>query len=123
MGASRILFLEDEIILALTFVDSLERLSIGEVHHATDIEEANAELDKRDFNIGVLDVNVAGVTSFGVAERMIAKGAKVIFATGYSFDPQLFEGFECEILRKPYEEKELRDVVLAAHRQLHGEPA
>lgn len=118
---SRILFLEDEIILALTFVETLKRLDIGEVHQATDVAEANQELDNHDFGIAVLDVNVAGETSFGVAERIIGKGGKVIFATGYSFDAKLFEGFDCRILRKPYEESELTEVVLAAHREATGQ--
>jgi hypothetical protein len=43
----------------------------------------------------------------------------VIFATGYSFDPDLFDGIECSVLRKPYEEHELQRQVMAAHRDRH----
>ncbi|MEE4210731.1 MAG: hypothetical protein V2I43_15880, partial [Parvularcula sp.] len=55
----------------------------------------------------------------GVARQLLPTGCRVIFATGYSFDPDLFDGIECSVLRKPYEEHELQRQVMAAHRDRH----
>lgn len=114
---SQILFLEDEAILALTFVQTLEELDIGAVHQASDLDEARRVLDEHAIDIAVLDVNVNGASSFDVARRVIESGGNVVFATGYSFDPSLFDEFDCPILRKPYEERELCDTVKGIHEE------
>jgi len=107
----RILFLEDEIILALTFVETIKDLSLGTVIQAADIAEAEEALAGGDIDIAVLDVNLDGMSSLGVARKIAANGGAIIFATGYSDDPDLFEEFDCSVLRKPYEASDLARAV------------
>jgi CheY-like chemotaxis protein len=114
---SRILFLEDEVILSLTYQTVLEDLGIGPVTAVNGIDEAAEAIDSESFDIAVLDVNVGGTSSIGLARKLIQDGCRVVFATGYSFDPKLFDGLECQVLRKPYEEGDLKERVLTAHKE------
>jgi DNA-binding response OmpR family regulator len=49
---------------------------------AVTVAEAKALLG-RDPTLAVLDINLAGETSFSVAERLAERGVPVLFATGY----------------------------------------
>ena len=112
----RILFLEDEIILALTFVEALNDMGVGEVVHAADLEEAERALEASPFDLGILDVNLEGRSSLDFARKFMAAGGVVIFATGYTDDGELFSEFACRVLRKPYEAEELEAMVRGAIR-------
>ncbi|MCQ8183986.1 response regulator [Parvularcula maris] len=115
---SRILFLEDEIILTLTFEDVLHHLDLGEVVTAHSLREAYEAMDQDPFDIAILDFNIDGATSVEVAERVVKSGGRVIFATGHAPDELNVSGFPYDVVTKPYQEDSLRSAVLLAHREL-----
>jgi DNA-binding response OmpR family regulator len=114
----RILFLEDEVILTMTFESVLEELQLGEVVTVHSLEAAHREIDEAAFTIAVLDFNIDGKPSVEIAERIIAEGGRVVFATGHAASDIHVSGFPFGVITKPYQEAALRKAVLEACRQL-----
>lgn len=86
---------------------------------ATRIDKALEIARGGEIDFAVLDVNVAGSKSFPVADLLRERGIPFIFATGYGSDG-LVDGYRDEsLVRKPFERKELGEVieqVLTDHR-------
>lgn len=83
MNAKRLaLLLEDEPIIAFALEDMLIALGY-EVQFATTISEARAYLDQANPHVAILDVNIQGDRSYGVAEILLARAIPFVFATGY----------------------------------------
>lgn len=81
----RILYLEDEAIIALETVDTLHDLGFDQVDQVYSLDAANRSLDAQRPDIALLDVNLShGRTSFALCERLLADSVPVVMATGYS---------------------------------------
>lgn len=109
-AGKRILVLEDEFLLAMDVVDTLEGLGAIVIGPAHRIDTALALLGEP-MDAALLDVNIGGVSSGPVAERLATLGVPVIFATGYGVHADVMAG--SVILDKPY----TREQVEAA---MHG---
>ena len=78
-----ILVVEDEAIVSLLLEDMLFDMGSTEVLLASDVESAFGILAARRPDIAVLDVNLAGVFAYPIAERLAAVSVPFVFATGY----------------------------------------
>ena len=107
----RVLVLEDEFLLAMEAAETLEGLGAIVVGPAYRIDTALALLGEP-LDAALLDVNVGGVSSKLVAERLAELGVPVIFATGYGTHADVAAG--AEILDKPY----TREQIEAAMRRI-----
>lgn len=109
------LILEDEPIVAFALEDMLSDLGFDRVCLATTITEAFDCLDNLFPTVAVLDVNIRGERSYGVAEALAARGVPFIFATGYgdAEHPEAFKGVFT--LTKPYSPDQLRAALDATH--------
>lgn len=77
-----ILVLEDEPIIAMALEENLEHAGAlprvaGSIQHAAEILAAEA------IDAAILDINVHGQKSYGIAESLIGKDVPFIFASGY----------------------------------------
>jgi CheY-like chemotaxis protein len=79
----RILIVEDEMLVAMSFEDMLIELGYEVVGIASRLDSALAMAREVDFDVAMLDVNLAGDRSFPVADLLIARGIPFLFATGY----------------------------------------
>ncbi len=84
---STILYLEDEIIIALDTAQTLEEMGFQGVHVAHNLRRAaalaEAEADRID--CALLDVNIAGEgMSLEFGRGLLARGISVVFASGYN---------------------------------------
>lgn len=93
--------LEDEPIIALAAEDLLHDLGAQPLI-ADRLAEAERQRDARAFDAAILDVNIHGQRSFGLAEALLADGTPFIFATGYGAAglPPALSGVPA--LTKPY---------------------
>lgn len=112
--AKRILVVEDEYLVAL----DLEELLIGMGHQvigpASRIDEALDLARCSDIDFALLDVNLAGIPSFPVADVLRERGIPFVFSTGYGSDG-LVDGYRHETaLRKPYEAEKIADAIARA---------
>lgn len=79
----RILVVEDEMMVAMLMEDMLQDLGHLPVGPAARLEAGIALASNEVLDLGILDVNLAGVKSFPIADLLAARGIPVIFATGY----------------------------------------
>lgn len=108
-----VLLVEDEIMIAMMLQDRLEQAGYRVLCAAT-FGVALKLAREASIDIGVLDVNLCGKTSFPVADALRERGIGFVFASGYGIDglPPQYRGDP--ILQKPYETKALLSLLAAA---------
>ena len=81
----RILYLEDEAIIALETAEALREMGFGDVALVYSLEAAGRALTRGLPDMALLDVNLShGRTSFDLGRRLLDAGVPVVFATGYA---------------------------------------
>jgi CheY-like chemotaxis protein len=105
---SRVLVVEDDMLLALELCDGLADLGFEIVGPAASIEEAIQILDQISLpDAAVLDVNLRGGLVYPLADRLEAQGVPFIFCTGYEhLDPHYRHR---PSVRKPVDLRRLTD--------------
>jgi CheY-like chemotaxis protein len=80
---TRVLIVEDEIIVALFLEDMLAEYGYEVAGVASRLEEGLARAASPDFTFAVLDVHLNGTDVFPLADRLAEQGVPFVFATGY----------------------------------------
>jgi CheY-like chemotaxis protein len=101
----RVLIVEDEVLIGLVLEDILDMLNCNVAGNCASLDEAGALLDSigsGGFDCAILDVNLGGDTVYSLADRIMAYGHPIVFATGSHPDtlPERFA--HCGVLEKPY---------------------
>ena len=80
----RILVVEDEYLIAMSLQDALETAGSIVVGPAPSVDKALQTIDSEShIDAAVLDVNLGGALSYGVADKLIARKIPFIFTSGY----------------------------------------
>lgn len=98
----RVFVVEDEFAVLLLVEDMLVELGCEIAGTASRMQEALALAGKLAFDAAVLDVNINGEPVSPVAEIVAARGAPLVFSTGYGrsgLDPRWRDR---PVLQKPY---------------------
>ena len=82
VAGRRVLIVEDEPLVALEFRSVLEDAGAEVVGVATTLREAETFVAEN-LAAAVLDVNLNGEMIYPIAERLLALGVTIVFATGY----------------------------------------
>jgi CheY-like chemotaxis protein len=107
------LILEDEPILGFALEDMLIDLGFAETKLTTTLEEARDYLAGQAPEVAVLDVNIHGERSYGLAETLLERRIPFVFATGYG-DAEHPPGLRhIPTLTKPYGLEDLRAALAA----------
>lgn len=111
----RILVVEDESLVAMLLETILDDLGCETVGPVSTVAEALDVLAARDdIDGGLLDVNVAGVEIFPVAEALAARGLPFVFSTGYG-EGGLPDAWKGRItLQKPFTEAAVEKALFKA---------
>ncbi len=108
LNAKHLLLVEDSMMIALDAQTMLAEEGL-QVEIAGTVGDADRLLDTGGFDMAVLDVNLSGDTSFGLADRLIAGGVPFVFATGYGESIAMPERFRAvPVVSKPYDGAALR---------------
>jgi CheY-like chemotaxis protein len=83
LAGVRVLLVEDEPIIAMTAEDMLEELGCRTVATAATLAEALDAIERSDFDIVLLDINLNGTESLPVADRLREAGRPFVVTTGY----------------------------------------
>lgn len=102
LKGSRVLIVEDAVLLALELETGLSEAGAEVVGPAYELEEALALLD-RPIDAAVLDANLNGRSVMPVAELLAQRNVPFVFATGYGEAGGAPGGFEAPVIRKPYD--------------------
>jgi CheY-like chemotaxis protein len=110
----RVFVVEDEFAVLLLVEDMLSELGCELVGTASRMSEATRLARELHFDVAVLDVNINGEAVDAVAEIVCARGAAMVFSTGYGrsgVDPR-WRGRP--ILQKPYRIEEFAEALSEA---------
>ncbi len=110
----RILIVEDEMLVAMNIEDMLLDLGHEVAGLASRLEPALSLAGEAQFDLAMLDVNLAGQTSFPVAEILVRRGIPFLFATGYGVKGIAEEYRSYPVLQKPFRARDLEQALSAA---------
>ena len=108
MSLGRVLLVEDEVLIALDTEDVLTSAGYVVIGPAVDLAEAMAMADAEGLDAAVLDVNLRGVLSWPVAERLMQRGIPFVIMSGLSRADDVPAAFR----HAPYVTKPARDAAL-----------
>lgn len=115
LDGARVLLLEDEFLIALDAEQILQELGAQQVETAATLGEAEQHARDGEFDIALLDVNINGEMSFGLADSLRARGVPVVFATGYELKDRAIPNLDTAFcVSKPYTSERLRQALCAA---------
>lgn len=86
-----LLIVEDSFPVADALAWELASFGAAEVKMCAVVDDALDQIDARQFDVALLDVNVNGRSVLPVAERLSQAGVPFVFVTGYS-DTQMLGG-------------------------------
>ncbi len=110
----RVLVVEDEALVGMLLEDMLQDIGCESVELVPRFADGLQAAENGQFDLALLDVNLDGVDSFPIAERLMARNIPLIFATGYGavgMDPRYAH---IPTLQKPFFFSDLERVVRQA---------
>lgn len=113
LAGRRVLLVEDEGGVALMIEDMLEILGCEVVGSAARLSRAYEALQSQHPELVVLDVNVAGETSFDFARTLVTSGVPFVFSTGYGVGGLPADLRNQPVLAKPFTLSDLHREVAA----------
>lgn len=103
----RVLVVEDEMLVALLIVDMVTELGFEVVGPAMRLAPALAMAREEEFDLAILDINLASEKSFAIADVLVRRGIPFIFATGYGAQGLNETHRGIRALQKPFNSQEL----------------
>ena len=97
-----ILIVEDEPLIAMMLEDCIESLGHRVSGNCDSVGTALKEIEKGDFDLAILDVNLKGESVWPVASALRSKGTPFVLATGGHVDPPPDEFKDVPTIEKPY---------------------
>lgn len=111
LAGRRILVVEDEMLVLIMIEDMLADLGCESVTAAATVNQALAAIDTQIFDVAMLDMNLNGSDSYEVAEALGTRGVPFVFSTGYS-GRDMRDGYgDRPVLKKPFMDKELVEIL------------
>jgi CheY-like chemotaxis protein len=101
-------------LVAMNIEDMLLDLGHEVAGLASRLEPAVSLAREGEFDLAMLDVNLAGQTSFPVAEILAGRGIPFLFATGYGIKGIAEEYRAYPVLQKPFRAQDLEQVLREA---------
>jgi CheY-like chemotaxis protein len=107
--ASRVLLVEDDVLIRMMIADMVEELGHRVVGEAGDITQATAMARSAQFDIAILDINLKGKESYPVADIIRSRGIPFVFASGYADVPADYRA--APSLKKPFQIEHLAKAI------------
>ena len=111
MSDRRALVAEDSLLILIDLETVLGGCGIEIVGPASTLQETLALADADIADIALLDINLNGEMVYPAADILIERGVPVIFTTGYDGAVLPPQYWDVPIVRKPYKDSELLDLV------------
>ena len=102
LPGKRVMVLEDEAILAMSIEDMLSDLGCIVVGPALSLAHGQVLAAHEPLDAAVLDVNMGGAPSFGIADLLRQRSVPFCFATGYGLAGLPPQYAVVPVLTKPY---------------------
>jgi CheY-like chemotaxis protein len=113
-GAGRqVLVVEDEMTIVVMIEDTLEGLGVKVVGPAAHLDAALQLAREAQIDAAVLDINIRGGDSYGVADILVERGIPFVFCSGYGDWALEKRHRDRPRLTKPFHSGDLEAQVLA----------
>jgi CheY-like chemotaxis protein len=109
----RIFLVEDEGPVAMLIEDMLDELGCRVVASAASVAEALSYVAQDEFDLALLDINVAGERIDPVVAVLQSRGIPIIFASGYGTAGLQRDWQDVPILQKPFRLQQLKELLSA----------
>lgn len=109
----KVLLVEDELLVAMLIEDMLAEMGFEVIGPAARLERALTLARDQEFDVAVLDVNLASERSFPVADLLRQRGIPFVFATGYGAHGVHERFADVPVLQKPFEAHQLERTLRA----------
>ena len=115
LNGLRLLVVEDEALVAMALEDMLDSLGCVVVDVAGTVSRGVALAADNALSLdgAILDINLGGEKVYPVAEKLAARGVPFVFCTGYGLSGIAGDFAHVPTLAKPYNERQLHDLLLA----------
>ena len=114
LAGKRVLVVEDEAAISMLLEDMLFDFGCEVVGPAARLAAAVELARSAEFDIAILDVNLAGEPIYPVAETLIERGLPFVFSTGYG-GAGIKEPFrDRPVVQKPFGQTDLLNAVVKA---------
>lgn len=107
-----ILTVEDEPLVAMLLEDMLQQEGAVVVGPMMRLDLAMDVAQNQKLDAAILDVNLAGQTSFELAALLKERGVPHVFVTGYGEAVRREANTDAPILAKPFRVDDVRDVLV-----------
>jgi CheY-like chemotaxis protein len=116
LAGLKLLVVDDEPLVAMLTEDMLRDAQASDIHVANNEASARDILDRiHDIGAAVIDVNLWGKPSFGIARELRERGIPFVFATGYGDQAGLPDDIkDVPIVTKPFAQGDLVSMLLKA---------
>jgi len=106
----KVFIVEDETALAIVLEDMVIDSGCDPVMTVGNIRDAELAFERLICDCALIDINVGGEKSFGIAQKLIERGTPFAFLTGY--DASLVSEFRTvPVLQKPYTQTQVQKVL------------
>ncbi len=103
-----VFIVEDNFIIAMDVEELVTELGATHVHLTSNCEDALAVVENSTLTAAILDYNLEDGTSERVADALIEKGVKFVFASGHTNSTLLPERYKHHaMLGKPYSREDI----------------
>jgi two-component sensor histidine kinase len=109
----RFLVVEDESLIALNLVDTLERFGAHEARAVSSEQECLHLLEESAFDCALLDANLNGHSVENIAAALTRRQIPFVFVTGYGRSGLPAEFQQSPVLAKPVSDEQLLEAVTA----------
>ena len=103
--------IEDEYLLQVLVEDMLTDLGHRVSHISAAVDEAVAICQTEDFDVALLDLTLAGVPSYPVADVLNRRGIPYVFMTGHEATEIPVAYARAPLLCKPFRSEDLAAVI------------
>jgi DNA-binding response OmpR family regulator len=112
--ATRVLIVEDEMLIALMLQDMVSEEGLAVAAIANTLQDGIELARTADVELAILDINLNGQEAYPVAEILRARGIPFVFSTGYGGASLRPEYKGAPRLMKPYQQDSLTAAIKAA---------
>lgn len=112
-GIGTVLIVEDEVMVSIMMEDLLLDLGAVEVITCVTPNQAEAMIGKRSVDCAILDVQVGGADSFGLADTLTHRNVPFFFATASGPEAIAERHRDRPILTKPFSNAQLLESLRA----------
>lgn len=114
---TRVLLVEDEMLIAMTLEDALAELGCEVVGPVARLDAARQIIEREHFDCALIDIDLRGRPAYPLAELLDARGVPFGFVTGYEAAGVEAQFRRHPVVQKPFTADQLKNALVTLARR------